>query len=76
MFYYFVLDRLNEVDCNSVISLKQRSTCRNVSYFDTNTLCHKNMKNLPERKTNGCLCYSHQIYEEVINLDNVNGVII
>jgi len=37
MFYYNVLDRLNEGDFYSVISLKQRITCRHVTYFDTNT---------------------------------------
>ena len=37
MFYYFVLDRLIEGDFNSVISLKQRTMCRHVTHFDTNT---------------------------------------
>ena len=36
-----------ELDCFNVISLKQRSKCRHVTYFDTNAyviLCHKQNK--------------------------------
>ena len=67
MFYYSVLGRLNEVNLYSVISLKQRSTCRHVTYFETNTyviLCHEyTMEEMKEgRKTNGYLCYSFTIY--------------
>ena len=35
MFYFFILNRLNEVDVYSAISLKQRSMCRHVTYIDT-----------------------------------------
>jgi hypothetical protein len=60
------------MDVYSVISLKQRSTCRHVSYFDTDTyviLCHKQQleEMTEERKTkikntNECLCYPLTIY--------------
>ena len=72
MFYYLVLDRVNKMDVYNVISLKQRSTCRHVSYFDTDTyviLCHKQQleEMTEERKTkikntNECLCYPLTIY--------------
>ena len=47
MFYYFVLDRFKSVDIYIAILLKQRSTCRYITNFDTNTyviLCQKQNK--------------------------------
>ena len=47
MFYYLVLDRFEGVDIYIVILLKQMSTCRHITNFDTNTyviLCQKQNK--------------------------------
>ena len=55
--FYLTLERFNGLYVYSVISLKQRSTCRHVTYFDTNTYVHERMS----------LLFSHHIYEGVIN---------
>jgi hypothetical protein len=73
MFYYFVLKRFNEVIVYSVISLKQRSTCKNFTYFDTNThviLCYRRKmeeRTIERKKNGGIFLLSHHIYGWVIH---------
>ena len=59
MVYYFILDTLNEVGFHSAISLKQRSTCRHVTYMER-----------PDRGTKDewvPLLFSDHIYEGVMD---------
>jgi hypothetical protein len=69
MFCFFILNRLNEVDVYSAISLKQRSTCRHVIYIDTISyviLDHKqNKKDWGTKDERMSLLFSHHIYEGV-----------
>jgi hypothetical protein len=55
--FYLTLERFNGVYVYNVISLKQRSTCRQVTYFDTTTYVQEQMS----------LLFSHHIYEGIIN---------
>ena len=71
MFYYFVSDRFNGVYVYNVISLKQRSTCRQIK--DTNTKnCIANHSAQDEKNNHNQFSYNdwndlHMIHDIYIN---------
>jgi hypothetical protein len=59
MLSYLTLERFNGLYVYSVISLKPRSTCRQVTYFDT--YVHEQMS----------LLFSHHVYEGVTKVETM-----
>jgi hypothetical protein len=71
--YYLVLDIFEGVDIYIVILLKQMSTCRHITNFDTNIyviLCQKQNTDWGTKNERVSLLFSHYIYEGNRNLVN------
>ena len=71
--YYLVLDIFEGVDIYIAILLKQMSTCRHITNFDTNTyviLCQKQNKDWATKNERVSLFFSHYIYWGVRYLVN------
>ena len=71
MLYYFVLERFKGVDIYIVMLMKQSSTGRHVTNFNTNILIsdyvRNKIKRTEERKANGYRCFLLNIYMEAIH---------
>jgi hypothetical protein len=73
MFYYHVLDIFEGVGIYVVILLKQMSTCRHITNFDTNIyviLCQKQNKDCGTKNERVSLFFFHYIYDGDRNLVN------